>query len=95
MEKFFYRVKKGDTLLNVGQKFNVSVLVAIKQNNIKEEICEGDLLYLKKCKKPYLVGAGEDIFSVAKKCNVNVEKLKELNANPPYIFYGIVLETQD
>lgn len=94
MEKFFYRVKKGETLLSITQKHCVSIFCALAQNNLTEEVCEGDLLYLEKCQKPYSVLAQDTFSSVAKKLNISLEKLKKLNGNPPYIFYGIILETQ-
>ena len=46
-EEFFYRVKKGDSVLSVSLKLKVPFTLLIADNNLFREIEEGDLLYIK------------------------------------------------
>jgi len=89
MEKFFYRVKKGETLFGVCHKFPIPVMKVIKDNALKEEIREGDILYLEMDgKNTYMVEPMDDYESVSKKLCVDQNYLKEKNSLP-YLFYGI------
>ena len=89
MEKFFYRVKKGETLFSVCHEFSIPVMKVIKDNALKEEIREGDILYLEMDgKNTYMVEPMDDYESVSKKLCVDKNYLKEKNSLP-YLFYGI------
>ncbi len=61
----------------------------IKDNCLKEEIKEGDILYLEsEDRKTYMVKPMDDYESLSKKLCVDENYLKEINYLP-YIFYGI------
>ena len=88
MEKFFYRVNQGDSLLSVANKFNIPAFSIIKLNNLKREIAVGDLLYLEKLNRQvYCVKPFEKAQDVAKRFNLDENQLL-LENNLPYLFYG-------
>lgn len=89
MEKFFYRVNGGDSVLSLAAKFHVPPAVIVKENNLKEEIREGDVLFICGARgNAYTVQPFDTIESVAARFNVEEERLKELNG-VDYIFYGL------
>lgn len=92
MEKFFYRVQEGDSLLSISEKFNIPACIIIKLNNLKKEVCLGDILYLEYCEKMrYKVKLFDTAQSVALKFGVDKDKiLKDNGVN--YLFYGMVLQ---
>lgn len=91
MENFFYRVSKNDTVLSVALKFCLPPLVIIKENSLTSEICEGDILYIKRISgTPYVVQPFDSAKSVAKKFGVSEEELLEKNG-VPYLFYGLTV----
>ena len=91
MEKFFYRVSGKDSLLSVAEKFGVPPAVVIRDNGLKTEISEGDILFIEKPRgKTYTVGVFDTIESVAARFNVSEERLKEING-VEYLFYGLKL----
>lgn len=88
MENLFYRVKGGDTLLSVSAKFTIPASVIIADNNLKSEIAEGDILYLRKTEgRVYLVKPSDTISEIAKSFNVKEEEILEKN-KIPYVFAG-------
>ncbi len=95
MEKFFYRVKKGDTVINISNAFGISPFVMIAENKLSCEVEEGDLLYVKKCKRPYKVMPTDTLEGISQKFCISKERLSEINCHPPYIFYGIIIETEN
>ena len=89
MKKFFYRVKKGDTVLKLSDTFSLPPTKIVKLNNLKSEILEGDLLYLETDNRTvYTVSLTDTLNSIATKFNTTPEKI--LNDNGvPYLFYSL------
>lgn len=91
MEKFFYRVNSGDSVLALAAKFSVPPALLIKDNNLKGEIQEGDVLFICGARgNVYPVQPFDTLSSVAARFNVPEEQLTELNG-VDYIFYGLNL----
>lgn len=88
MKKFFYRVREGDNLIGIANKFNVSVFSLILDNQLCEEVFDGDILFIDCERKTYVPLPMEDFNCVSKKLGVSVDQLKRLNVNMPYLFYG-------
>ena len=89
-KKFYYRVLEGDSVFSIANRFNIPVNLLIYQNNLKEEVCLGDLLYLEvENYTLYSVQPLETFESLAKKFNLSKQRLIEKNNNLPYIFYGL------
>lgn len=91
MKKFFYRVQKGETARQIADKFSVCVFSIIKNNLLDLEIEEGDILEIERAENSYKVLPNEDMKTISSKLGVSVEKLNEINKNPPYLFYGLIL----
>ena len=91
MEKFFYRVNGGDGLLSIASKFNVPPILIIKDNNLKDEIQAGDVLFISKTGgRTYTAKPFDTMESVAAQFNVSAERLKETNG-ADYLFYGLTV----
>ncbi len=89
MEKFFYRVQDGDTVLSLATRFNIPPVALIKGNDLKAEIQSGDVLFIVKTDgEVYTAQPFDTIFSVAARFNVPEETLKEENG-VDYLFYGL------
>ena len=89
MKKFFYRVKKGETLSIICRRFCIPVTKVIKDNSLLCEISEGDILFLEKGnKRVYSVKPMDTIDSIAKEFCVSKEELVSFNGTP-YVFYGL------
>jgi spore germination protein YaaH len=89
MEKFFYRVNKGETVQSVAKKFNVSPISIIKDNGLKEEIEQGDVLCICRGKqKIYFAGPTDTVSTIAEKFSVSEEKIR-IDNPVPYVFYGL------
>lgn len=92
MKKFCYRVQKGETLYSLSSRFSVSVFEIIKENRLKADVEEGDILVISlSSSRVYEVLPHEDIFVISKKLGVDEERLLSLNGNPEYVFYGVLL----
>ena len=92
MKKFFYRVESGDGVLSVAKKFKVSPTRLIKDNNLKEEIESGDMLYIERCDGVlYTVKPTDTLCSIAEKFNVCEQKILTDN-DIEYIFCGLIIE---
>ncbi len=92
MKKFFYRVNKGDDLFSVCRKFNLSPLKVIYDNNLVEDILEGDLLYIEKSQFAlYSAKPFDTLKSISQKFNVSEQRLKEINGNLPFVFYSLMV----
>lgn len=83
-----YKIKRGDNISQIAMKFGVSVDDIRVWNNISDnKIIAGEDLIIKKDKKIsnrknekyHLVISGESLYSIAKKYNTTVQKLKSLN----------------
>lgn len=78
-----YQVKSGDTLYSISKKYNISVNELKGLNNLDDD----DLLVGQILKVPsglslvntYVVSKGDTLYSVAKKFDTSVNRLKELN----------------
>lgn len=79
IQKLGYKIKKGDTLFAISQKFGISVEALKDLNNIADvnEIKAGDMLEIPGF--VYKVKAGDTLTSLAKMAGVNVEYLKKIN----------------
>jgi len=86
----YYRVKSGDTLSEIAQKFNVSIKDIIKANNLRKPyiIRVGQVLRipiksykikLSDCEIIHKVKPGDTIIKIAKKYHVWVKDIKKLN----------------
>ena len=92
MEKFFYRVLDGETVISVANKFNLPVCAIIKDNNLKSEISKGDLLYIERTDdRVYKVTPFDTLFSVAQKFGVSESEILQKNG-VPYIFFGLSIK---
>lgn len=78
-----YIVQKGDSLWSISKKFNTTVDELIELNNLSTiNLQVGDNLLIPKqenINKIYIVEPKDTLWSIAKKNNISVEKLKELN----------------
>lgn len=89
MKKFFYRVKDGDTVLSLSQRFSLPPLKLIALNNLKKEIEQGDLLIIEYPKgRVYTVSLTDTVNSISEKFNVSPKKILTDNG-VPYVFYGL------
>ncbi len=92
MEKIFYRVNLGDTVLGVAERFNVPVTKIIKDNNLDKEIEQGDMLLIQKDKcRLYKVLPFDTLSSIAQKFNLNEQEIL-LNNGIEYVFYGLTIK---
>lgn len=89
MKKFLYRVKKGDTLFSISEKFNLSINLLIEHNNLKCEVSPYDLLVIeqKDC-QVYVVCRGEQKVDILNKFNLTEKEFRDFNGDIPYVFYG-------
>lgn len=93
MKNFFYRVQANENILGIAEKFNLSPFQIISENELKKDVYEGDLIFISKGEgDSYKVAPHDTFLSVSKKLNVSVERLKKLNGDLPYLFYGLNLK---
>ncbi|MBQ3596425.1 MAG: LysM peptidoglycan-binding domain-containing protein [Clostridia bacterium] len=89
MEKIFYRVQKGDLITSVCLKHDIPISRFIKDNNLKEELYEGQIVIINKMQgKTYTVAPHENLKTVAKKLGVLESEIIEKNQTD-YLFYGL------
>lgn len=94
MKKFFYRCQQSDSIFSVCEKFGISALKLIRDNDLKQELQEGDVIYIEITdKKLYRVRASDSLQSIAQKFSVCEEQILKDN-NIPYIFYGLIIEVE-
>lgn len=92
MEKFFYRVSANETVFSVANKFDLPLCAIIKDNNLKKEIREGDLLYIERAGDiVYKVTPFDTVCSIAQKFGVKEKDILQKNG-VPYIFYGLTIK---
>ena len=95
MEKFFYRVQKGDSVASVGARFEVPPSAIIKTNGLTSDIREGDVIFVEKPSgRVYSVRPFDTIESIAAKFGVSAEEIKRANG-VDYAFYGLDLIVPD
>lgn len=91
MEKFFYRVEDGDSVSKLSEKFNIPACKIIKQNNLRKEIAEGDVLYIEReNQRLYRVKPFDTLSAVAEKFCTTEEKILSDNG-VKYIYYGLII----
>ena len=91
MKKFFYRVQKGDSVISLSNRFSVPTCDLIKDNALKGEIEEGDVLILSPCEDAVFVSPHENAETIFKRTGKDGEKMLKSN-NFLYFFYGLVLK---
>lgn len=78
-----YQVKAGDTLYNIAKKYNISVNELKGLNDLdNDELSVGQILKVPSglsLVNTYIVGKGDTLYSIAKKFDTSVNKIKELN----------------
>ena len=90
MKKFFYRVKKEDSIFSLCNNFNLCPFKLILDNNLSCEIAEGDLLYIEQFESSvYKVKPFESLDCLSKKFNISIDELRKINGNLPFVYYGL------
>lgn len=78
-----YQVMKGDTLYSISKKYNISVNELKEMNNlVNNSLAIGQLLSVPSglsLVNSYIVQKGDTLYSISKKFNITVDKLKEYN----------------
>ena len=78
-----YQVKAGDTLYSIAKKYNISVNELKTLNDLKNnDLTIGQLLNVPSglsLVNSYIVEKGDTLYSIAKKFDISVNKLKEFN----------------
>lgn len=91
MKKFFYRVKQGDSILGISNKFSVPFYDLIAKNNLKAEVQRGDILVIECPNSIYKVKPLQTYYEIAKEVGLSEERIKSKNLNLAYLFYGIII----
>lgn len=92
MKKFFYRVKDGDTVLELSKRFSVPACTLICDNGLKKEVSAGDVIMISPQEFTYVVSPMQTYLDVSNITGKSVEQIKELNPNLPYLFYGLIIK---
>lgn len=79
MNDFFYRVKKGESIDSVSDKFFIPEYYIIGKNNLKCDLYEGQIILLKKGGSVYVVKMGETLDKILEKFNLSKENFYNLN----------------
>ena len=91
-QNIIYTIQKGDTLINIANKFNCSLEKIIKINEIKnpDKIIVGNNLKVPQTQKTYKVKKGDTLSKIARKLSITVKKIINLNniVNPDKILVG-------
>ncbi|OGP89840.1 MAG: hypothetical protein A2031_00410 [Deltaproteobacteria bacterium RBG_19FT_COMBO_43_11] len=82
-----YKIKRGDTLSSVARRFDTTVAILLKLNNLKlrDKIYVGRKILVplnttgKNARRIYTVKKGDTLFSLAKKNTTTIQELLELN----------------
>ena len=78
-----YQVKKGDTLYSIANKYGISLSELKTINNLENDnLAIGQLLNVPSglsVANTYVVSKGDTLYSIAKKFNISIDKLKEVN----------------
>ena len=79
----YYIVKKGDNLYSIANKYNTTVDNIKKINNLSSDLLSvGQKLIIDSTSKnnsTYKVVNGDTLYSIARKYNISVDKLKQIN----------------
>ena len=83
-EGISYTVQKGDSLYSIAKKYNVTIDEIKELNNLTINLLSIGQVLLIPSSTPlettYTVQKGDSLYSIAKKYNTSVDKLKELNS---------------
>ena len=83
-EGISYTVQKGDSLYSIAKKYNVTIDEIKELNNLTSNLLSIGQVLLIPSSTPlettYTVQKGDSLYSIAKKYNTSVDKLKELNS---------------
>ena len=83
-EGISYTVQKGDSLYSIAKKYNVTIDELKELNNLTSNLLSIGQVLLIPSSTPlettYTVQKGDSLYSIAKKYNTSVDKLKELNS---------------
>ena len=78
-----YTVKSGDSLYSIAREYNTTVDAIKSENNLQSNLLSiGQVLKIPKeasLETTYTVKSGDSLYSIARKFNTTVDKLKELN----------------
>ena len=78
-----YQVKKGDTLYNIANKYGITLKELKAINNLENDnLAIGQLLNVPSGLSQvssYIVNSGDTLYSIAKKFDTSVSKLKQVN----------------
>ena len=76
----YYVVKKGESLFEICEGFELDLNAIKTLNGIKKDVSEGDMLILQEISKNYyIVKPLDTLFSISKKLNVSVQDIIEKN----------------
>ncbi len=90
MKNFFYRVKEGDCIVGIAERFDVPPFALIADNELTREIRAGDIVFVEKIERPTRrVRPGEDLASVINSSGLTDGEFMRLNGYPPYVFCGL------
>ena len=75
------KVEKGDTISDIAYKYNSSITLIKKINNLKDSTLkvDQDILVANKTTILHKIGKGENLFKISKKYNKKISTLRELN----------------
>ena len=81
---YYYTVQKGDTLYSIAKKFNLTIDKLKDINNLNNDILSIGQQLLVSENAPldnnyYVVKPGDTLYSIAKKYNISINELKEIN----------------
>ncbi|MBM24171.1 MAG: hypothetical protein CL760_00285 [Chloroflexi bacterium] len=76
-----HKVEKGDTISDIAYKYNSSITLIKKINNLKDSTLkvDQDILVANKTTILHKIGKGENLFKISKKYNKKMSTLRELN----------------
>lgn len=89
-KNYYLVARRGDTFKSIGKEVNISYRKLAKRNerNRKEQLQEGDVIYLKKKQtkalkqfknKPHVVKAGESLYLIAQMYGIQLKSLYKMN----------------
>lgn len=88
-----YVVRPGDTLSSIANRFNTTVDVIVRANNIEDPnvIYPGQRLIIPRRPMIYVVQPGDTLYSIAGRYNVSLQRLILVNRleNPNVIYPGM------
>lgn len=96
-DKLYYKVVSGDSLWSIAKKYGTSVDTLKQINNLTSNLLSiGQIIYLpdknavdNDSEKYYIIQPGDTLYSIARKYNLSVSKLKDLNnLNSDFISVG-------